>query len=40
MIIREFHESAIAIASPNLPAVFGAETEKVLLTKPSDQSVV
>lgn len=39
-IIHEWHESAIAIASPELAAAFRAETDEIPLTKPSTQSVV
>ncbi|MEH1820488.1 MAG: hypothetical protein V7L31_15655 [Nostoc sp.] len=34
-IIHEWHESAVAIASPELAAAFSAETNEVALTKPS-----
>ncbi|MEH1852526.1 MAG: hypothetical protein V7L11_12755 [Nostoc sp.] len=39
-IIHEWHESAVAIASPELTAAFSAETNEVALTKPSAQSDV
>lgn len=37
-IIHEWHESAIAIASPELAAAFSDETDEVPLTKPSAHS--
>lgn len=39
-IIHEWHESAIAIASPELAAAFSAEIDEIPLTKPSAQSIV
>ncbi|MEA5625775.1 hypothetical protein [Nostoc sp. UHCC 0251] len=33
--IPEWHESATALASPELAAAFNAETDEVPLTKPS-----
>jgi hypothetical protein len=39
-IIHEWHESAIAIASPELAAAFSAETDEVPLTKPAAGSAV
>ncbi|MBF2004345.1 hypothetical protein ACF3DV_22935 [Chlorogloeopsis fritschii PCC 9212] len=39
-IIHEWHESGIAIASPELAAAFSAETDEVPLTKPSAHSAV
>ncbi|WP_414561717.1 MULTISPECIES: hypothetical protein [unclassified Anabaena] len=39
-LIYEWRESAIAVASPELKAAFGAETDEVPLTKPSIQSAV
>ncbi|RAM50519.1 MAG: hypothetical protein C6Y22_16605 [Hapalosiphonaceae cyanobacterium JJU2] len=39
-IIYEWHESAIAIASPELAAAFSGETDEVPLTKPSPGSAV
>ncbi|MBD2534980.1 hypothetical protein H6G97_38345 [Nostoc flagelliforme FACHB-838] len=39
-LIHEWHESAIAIASPELAAAFSAETDEVPLTKPSALSAV
>jgi hypothetical protein len=38
--IHEWHESAIAITSPELAAAFSAETDEVLLKSPSAQSAV
>ncbi|OUL36224.1 hypothetical protein BV372_08440 [Nostoc sp. T09] len=34
-IIHEWHESAIAISSPELAAAFNDETDEILLTQPS-----
>ncbi|MHC5854320.1 hypothetical protein [Nostoc sp.] len=39
-LIHEWHESAIAIASPELAAAFSAETDEVPLTLPFTGSVV
>jgi hypothetical protein len=39
-IIHEWHESAIAISSPELAAAFSAETDEVPLTKPSTHGAV
>lgn len=39
-LIHEWHESAIAAASPELAAAFSAETDEVPLTKPSAHSAV
>ncbi|MBR8838891.1 MAG: hypothetical protein DSM106950_34040 [Stigonema ocellatum SAG 48.90 = DSM 106950] len=39
-LIHEWHESAIAIASPELAAAFSAETDEVPLTKPSASCAV
>lgn len=38
-IIHQWHESAIAIASPELVAAFSDKTDEVPLTKPSAQSI-
>ncbi|MBD2300550.1 hypothetical protein [Nostoc sp. FACHB-190] len=37
-LIHEWHESAIAIFSPELAAAFSAETDEIPLTKPSAHS--
>ncbi|OCQ92902.1 hypothetical protein BCD64_09215 [Nostoc sp. MBR 210] len=37
-LIHEWYESAIAISSPELATAFSAETDEVLLTKPSAHS--
>lgn len=39
-LIHEWHESAIAIASPELAAAFSAETDEVPLTLPFTGSAV
>jgi hypothetical protein len=39
-IIHEWHESAVAIASPELADAFSAETDEVPLKPPSTQSAV
>ncbi|MHC5720794.1 MAG: hypothetical protein ACYTX0_54440, partial [Nostoc sp.] len=39
-IIHEWHESAVAIASPELAAAFSAETDEVPLKSPSAQNAV
>ncbi|MEH1910584.1 MAG: hypothetical protein V7L05_04480 [Nostoc sp.] len=39
-IIHEWHESAVAIASPELAAAFSAETDEVPLKSLSTQSAV
>ncbi|MBE9208162.1 hypothetical protein IQ244_16825 [Nostoc sp. LEGE 06077] len=38
VLIHEWHESAIAISSPELAAAFSTETDEVALTKPSVHS--
>ncbi|MDF5740196.1 MULTISPECIES: hypothetical protein [unclassified Nostoc] len=39
-IIHEWHESAVAIASPELAVAFSAETDEIPLKSPSTQSAV
>ncbi|MDZ8260959.1 hypothetical protein [Nostoc sp. ChiQUE01b] len=39
-IIHEWHESAVAMASPELADAFSAETDEVPLKSPSTQSPV
>ncbi|WP_225225312.1 hypothetical protein [Komarekiella delphini-convector] len=37
-IIHEWHESAIAITSPDLTAAFNDEADEVFLTQPSNKN--